>query len=107
MDIEFEGMRHAGFLRAVQGTDELMGWVRARVGSRPIMAFNCVRAEPYGQAFHISPPIMALPIGMTWDWQFTLPGIKGKMSMLRTVGTGMSEGINLPQMRLLDIFAKK
>ncbi|NGZ01524.1 MAG: hypothetical protein CV090_00545 [Nitrospira sp. WS238] len=50
-DIEAQGMRHAGFLRAVGITDELMGQVRARVGNRPIMAFNCVQAEPYDQAF--------------------------------------------------------
>lgn len=50
-DIEAQGMGHAGFLRAVGVTDELMGQVRARVGDRPIMAFNCVQAEPYDQAF--------------------------------------------------------
>ncbi len=50
-DIEFEGMHHAGFLRAVSTTDELMGLVRKKVGNRPIMAFNCARAEPYDQAF--------------------------------------------------------
>ena len=49
--IEAEGMRHAGFARAVGITDELMGQVRARVGMRPIMAFDCVQAEPYNQAF--------------------------------------------------------
>ena len=49
--IEAEGMRHAGFLRAVGVTDELMGRVRAKVGDRPIVAFNCIRAEPYDQAF--------------------------------------------------------
>jgi lysophospholipase L1-like esterase len=49
--IESEGRRHAGFLRAVGVTDELMGKVRARAGTRPIMAFNCVRDEPYDKAF--------------------------------------------------------
>lgn len=49
--IESEGMRHPGFLRAVGVTDELMGRVRKKVGNRSIMAFNCVRAEPYDQAF--------------------------------------------------------
>ena len=51
VDIEAEGMRHAGFARSVRTTDELMGKVRARVGSRPIMAFDCAQAEPYNQAF--------------------------------------------------------
>ena len=51
VDIEAEGMRHPGFLRAVHVTDELMGRVRARAGGRPIMAFDCVHAEPYDQAF--------------------------------------------------------
>lgn len=49
--IESEGMRHPGFLRAVGVTDKLMARVRERVGKRPIMAFNCVRAEPYDEAF--------------------------------------------------------
>ncbi len=51
VDIEAEGMRHTGFARAVSITDELMGQVQARVGTRPIMAFNCARTEPYNQAF--------------------------------------------------------
>lgn len=51
VDIETAGMRHAGFARAVGVTDELMRQVRARVGTRPVMAFNCARAEPYNQAF--------------------------------------------------------
>ena len=51
VDIEAEGMRHPGFARAVAVTDELMSRVRARVGTRPIMAFNCTEAEPYSQAF--------------------------------------------------------
>ena len=51
VDIEFEGMQHAGFLRTVGITDELMGRVRSKAGRRPIVAFNCVRAEPYDQAF--------------------------------------------------------
>jgi len=50
VDIEAEGMRHAGFARAVGVTDELMARVRARVAQRPIMAFNCVEKEPYSQA---------------------------------------------------------
>ena len=50
VDIEAEGMRHAGFARAVGVTDELMAQVRARVARRPIMAFNCVEKEPYSQA---------------------------------------------------------
>ena len=50
VDIEAEGMRHAGFARAVGVTDELMAQVRARVAQRPIMAFNCVEKEPYSQA---------------------------------------------------------
>lgn len=51
VDIEAEGMRHAGFARAVVVTDELMGKVRNRAGSRPIMAFSCAETEPYTQAF--------------------------------------------------------
>jgi len=51
VDIEAEGMRHAGFARAVAVTDELMGRVRARAGARPIMAFSCAEAEPYSQVF--------------------------------------------------------
>lgn len=51
VDIEANGMRHAGFARSVRTTDELMGRVRARVGTRPIMAFDCAQAEPYNQAF--------------------------------------------------------
>ena len=51
VDIEAEGLRHPGFARSVRITDELMGRVRARVGTRPIMAFNCAQAEPYNQAF--------------------------------------------------------
>lgn len=49
--IESEGMRHPGFLRAIEVTDELMQRVRKRVGNRSITAFNCVRAELYDQAF--------------------------------------------------------
>jgi hypothetical protein len=49
--IEAEGFKHAGFLRAVQVTDELMGRVRARVGATPIMAFSCDNASPYNEAF--------------------------------------------------------
>lgn len=51
VDIEAEGMRHAGFARSVRTTDELMGLMRARVGTKPIAAFNCALAEPYNQAF--------------------------------------------------------
>jgi hypothetical protein len=51
VDIEAEGMRHAGFARAVAVTDELMGRVRARAGSRPILAFSCAETAPYSQAF--------------------------------------------------------
>jgi len=50
VDIEAEGLRHAGFARSVRTTDDLMGQVRTRVGPRPIMAFNCGQSEPYNQA---------------------------------------------------------
>jgi hypothetical protein len=49
--IETQGFKHAGFLRAVQVTDELMGRVRARVGAVPILAFSCDNASPYNEAF--------------------------------------------------------
>ena len=51
VEIEAEGMGHAEFLRAVHVTDALMGRVRARAGGRSIMAFDCIREEPYDQAF--------------------------------------------------------
>lgn len=51
VDIESKGMQHAGFLRTIGITDELMGRVRAKAGSRPIIAFNCAPGEPYDQAF--------------------------------------------------------
>lgn len=49
--IEAEGFKHAGFLRAVQVTDDIMGRVRARVGATPIMAFSCDSGQPYNEAF--------------------------------------------------------
>ena len=49
--IEAEGFQHAGFRRAVQVTDELMGSGRARVGDTPIAAFSCDNTEPYNEAF--------------------------------------------------------
>jgi lysophospholipase L1-like esterase len=49
--IEAEGFQHAGFRRAVQVTDELMGRVSARVGDTPILAFSCDATEPYNEAF--------------------------------------------------------
>lgn len=49
--IQAEGFQHAGFRRAVQVTDELMGRVRARVGDTPILAFSCDTTEPYNEAF--------------------------------------------------------
>ncbi len=64
VDIEAEGMRHAGFARAVAVTDDLMGRVRARAGSRPIMAFSCAEAEPYSQAFR---DISAHHVIAYWD----------------------------------------
>ena len=50
-DIEAQGSGHAGFRRAVQVTDQLMGRVRARVGNTPIVAFSCDNTEPYDAAF--------------------------------------------------------
>jgi hypothetical protein len=50
-DIEAQGLRHAGFRRAVDVTDQLMSRVRARVGDTPIVAFNCDNIEPYNEAF--------------------------------------------------------
>ena len=49
--IQREGASHPGFARAVQTTDELMGKVRARVGTIPIHAFSCEKQEPYNSAF--------------------------------------------------------
>lgn len=49
--IEREGLAHPGFARSVQTTDDLMGRVRARVGTIPIHAFSCEREEPYNSAF--------------------------------------------------------
>ena len=49
--IEREGAAHPGFARAVQTTDDLMGKVRARVGTIPIYAFSCEKQEPYNSAF--------------------------------------------------------
>ncbi len=49
--IEREGFAHPGFARSVQTTDELMGQVRARVGTIPIHAFSCEKEEPYNSAF--------------------------------------------------------
>lgn len=49
--IEREGFAHVGFARSLQTTDELMGRVRARVGSIPIHAFSCAKEEPYNSAF--------------------------------------------------------
>jgi len=47
--IEAEGFNHAGFRRAVEVTDELMGRVRARVGTIPMVAFSCANAQPYNE----------------------------------------------------------
>jgi hypothetical protein len=49
--IEAEKFEHPGFRRAVQVTDDLMGLVRARVGTTPLAAINCDDAEPYNEAF--------------------------------------------------------
>lgn len=51
MEIEKVGQSHPGFRRSVETTDRLMGLVRQRVGKRPVMAFSCLRFEPYSQAF--------------------------------------------------------
>jgi hypothetical protein len=48
--IERDGASHPGFARAVQTTDDLMGKVRARVGTIPIHAFSCEKDEPYNSA---------------------------------------------------------
>jgi hypothetical protein len=48
--IEKEGLNHQGFARAVAITDDLMGRVRSRVGSLPIVAFSCNTQEPYTDA---------------------------------------------------------
>ncbi len=45
--IEAEGSGHGGFRHAVEVTDELMGRVRARVGTTPIVAFSCANVAPY------------------------------------------------------------
>jgi len=50
-DIEAQGFGHTGFIRSVQVTDDLMGRVRARVGTIPIVAFTCASAAPYSEAF--------------------------------------------------------
>jgi hypothetical protein len=50
-DIEAQGLRHAGFRRAVEVTEKLMGRVRARVGDTPIVAFSCDNIDPYDAAF--------------------------------------------------------
>lgn len=50
-DIEALGLKHPGFRRSVQVTDELMGRVRARVGDTPILAFDCDITDPYDKAF--------------------------------------------------------
>jgi hypothetical protein len=49
--IERQGFDHPEFAKAVKITDELMGKVRAKVGSIPIYAFNCSTSEPYDTAF--------------------------------------------------------
>lgn len=49
--IEAQGFRHAGFVRSIQVTDELMGRVGARAGTIPIVAFACTSAAPYNEAF--------------------------------------------------------
>lgn len=51
--IEAQGLKHAGFRRAVEVTDQLMGLVRARAGDTPIVAFSCENAEPYDEAFAV------------------------------------------------------
>lgn len=48
--IEAEGSGHGGFHHAVEVTDELMGRVRARVGTTPIVAFSCANVAPYSEA---------------------------------------------------------
>ena len=50
-DIVRDGFQHPGFLRAIQITDTLMGKVRARTGSIPILSFSCDGGEPYNKAF--------------------------------------------------------
>ena len=49
--IEAQGFNHEGFSHAVQVTDDLMKRVRARTGNIPIVAFSCVDAHPYSDAF--------------------------------------------------------
>jgi lysophospholipase L1-like esterase len=50
-EIELQGIEHPGFLRAMAITDELMGKVRLKAGTKRILAFNCQRREPYDEAF--------------------------------------------------------
>ena len=47
IDIERQADNHAGFQHAARITDELMGKVRARVGTVPIVAISCDNKEPY------------------------------------------------------------
>jgi hypothetical protein len=49
--IQQEGLALPAFRQAVETTDRIMGMVRARVGSLPIVAFNCDDSEPYAQAW--------------------------------------------------------
>lgn len=49
-EIARQGLAHSGLSRAAGITGELMGRVRARAGSVPIVAFNCKAVEPYNTA---------------------------------------------------------
>lgn len=49
-EISRSGEQHQGLRRAVSTTDELMARVRTRVGTTPIVAFNCKAIEPYNAA---------------------------------------------------------
>jgi hypothetical protein len=46
-EIEKDGGHHPGFRRSIMRTHALMGLVRQRVGTVPIVAFNCKAVEPY------------------------------------------------------------
>jgi hypothetical protein len=46
-EIQQQGLKHHGFLMAVQTTDELIGKVKKRVGKVPIVGFVCRGYQPY------------------------------------------------------------
>lgn len=94
VEIEAEGMGHAEFLRAVHVTDALMGRVRARAGGRSIMAFDCIREEPYDQAFREISAHYAITY---WDDIGAVvreADQRGKMSTPQMGAIGMNAGMS-------------